>query len=344
MVWKVLGATLLCTLLAAAQLQLRSGITAVQVLPGWEVGAPATVVNTGTAPLRLIVQMDPTQMPQGALPYFCWGPSCYAPGVLVSPDTVTLAPDAEEHSFKAYVYIEAGSAAASAPLVFRFRNAETGAEVLTHTVWVRISEPTADPVQLVWAQVGIAAPAGSELASLAALYNGGTQERRLLVRLEPIGLPTDAVRFCLGDSCYGSGVLTAPDTLVLSPRHFYPRLTCWMRIAEAANASVRVHITDAATGQPVADYLISPAISTAVAAEPVLPTVPPRLLVAPSRLILPAGTALELWSLTGQQLLRIPAAAREQDISLPALAPGLYLYRFLRGTGVVHTGAFLQPN
>jgi len=339
--------TLLASLYTTAALRLHHAVTAVFVTPGWDVSAPAVVVNDGTQPLRVIVEMDDSQMPAGSYPYFCWGPSCYAPGVRVSPDTVTIAPGAEEHSFKAYVLVEAGTSSGSAPLLFRFRDALSGAILLEHLVQVQISPPSPDSLALVWAQTGLTTSTEGEISSNAALYNASSVTRQLLTHVEPIGIPTHALRFCLGDSCYDAGTLTAPDTLSLWPRHFYPRFSCWLRTSGNTSGGAIVRFTDATTLQTVAEYRIRLAPLTSVEAPMTAPcTLLPLILhteAVPIRA--EAGSTVEIYTPLGQRLFQyIVPSNSPQWLSIRSLAGGLYLYRLLQSGSVICSGLFFRSN
>ncbi|GBD06751.1 hypothetical protein HRbin21_00556 [bacterium HR21] len=339
MLFRSFLATLLIVSAAHTHIELRSGVTAVWVRPGWEVVAPATFLNAGAEPLRLLVEMDTSGMPPGSYPYFCWGPSCYAPGVLLSPDTVTLAPGTEERSFKAYVYADQSTPATSAALRFLLREAYTGAVLLQHTLTVHIGTPSAESLQLVWAQTGIAATGGATGESVAAVYNGGTQTRSLVVRLEPSDIPPEAVELCLGDTCYGTGTLVAADTLRIPPRQLFSRLRCRVRSGESVG-TVRVLLTDADAGTPVAQYTVTVSQVTGIAVEAGNSTCLRQMLV---REYLPLsaepGTVLELYTLLGQLRLRLPGDAF--GFRLPELEPGLYSYRLLRGRTPLCSGLLL---
>lgn len=334
---------LLSSAIALAAVELRSGVTAVWVRPGWEVFAPATFFNAGSQPVRVVVEMDTTGMPAGSYPYFCWGPSCYAPGVLFSPDTVTLAPGAEERSFKAYVYVDRGTPARTSSLRFLLREASTGAVLLQHAVVVHIGIPSEAPLQLVWAQTGIAATAGTSGEATAAVYNGGTTTQRLLVRLEPLGTPAEAVELCLGDTCYGAGTLVAADTLSLAPGQLFARLRCRARIGDTAE-ELRVLLSAAESGTLVAEYAVTFSRSTDIAhvTEGALCT---RPLVVQERLLIPAepGTTLELYTLLGQLRLHLSGEAIP-GFHFRGLEPGVYSYRLLRGKRLVCSGMLLYVN
>ncbi|MCS6965169.1 MAG: hypothetical protein NZ473_00160 [Candidatus Kapabacteria bacterium] len=331
----------------ATTLQLRTGTTAVRVAAGWEVHAPAVVLNTGTDALRVIVEMDTSAMPYGTLPYFCWGPSCYAPGVLRSPDTVTIAPGAEEHSFKAYVYTEPGTPEGPAILRFRFRDALTDAVLLEYSIRVFIAPLVSEQQLLAWAHTELRAPPGAEVAGGAALYNPSSTTRRLRVRIEPNGLPASAVRFCLGDTCYPEGVLEAPDTLVLQPRHLYARFQCWIQTASGSSGSLRVRITEATTNHPVAEYSLSLSPLVHVNEPHAIPlcTLMPTALQSSPIVHLPQGTVLEITNLLGEWVLRVPFEQHTAaTVALQRLPVGVYAYRLRRGTTTVCTGLFLQAN
>ncbi len=345
---RVLAVFLLAAVSSAA-LQLSRAVTAVSVAPGWEAAAPASVLNEGAAALRILVEMDTSAAPAGSMPYFCWGPSCYAPGVVLSPDTVTIAPGAREESFKAYVFVEPGTAPAVFPLVFRFRDALSGAVLLEHTVRVEILPVGADVLLLAWAQTELFSREGGEVGGAAALYNAGRSLRRMLVRAEPTGIPPSAFRFCLGDSCYGPGTLSAPDTLVLLPGQFYPRFYCWLRLPEGAGGAVTIRFLDASTANTVAAYSVRVTQAVAIA-EPATAAAPCTVLppvlhgeAVPIRL--EPGSVLEITSLLGQSLARYRATTNTAAwLALHTLSPGLYLYRLLRAGAVICVGRVVRLN
>ncbi|MCS7177214.1 MAG: hypothetical protein NZ960_06310 [Candidatus Kapabacteria bacterium] len=345
MVVKALVSVLLLALPSAAQLLLKSGVSAIQVAPGWEANAPATLVNSGSQPLQVIVEMDTSDMTFGCAPYFCWGPSCYAPGVTVSPDTVTIAPGAEEKSFKAYVYVEASTPEARATLRFRFRDANSGAVLYAHTVEVTITPAPPEGVGLVWAQTVLIPPPEGEISGGAALYNNSRELRRLLVQLVPTDIPPSAIRFCLGDTCYEPGRLTATDTLVLRPRQLYTGFQCWLRAAGTQQSRILlVRFFDAVASEPVAEYQLGLALPTAVLPErPSLDCSPlsQRWVRSGSALPqLPQGAILEIFTLRGQRLLQSSDPSSLAD-ALRNLPPRPYAYRLRRAEGTVCTGLLL---
>lgn len=333
---------------ASAALQLLRAVTAVSVTPGWEVAATAVVFNESALPVRVLVEMDTTAVPVGSIPYFCWGPSCYAPGVLLSLDTVTIASGAQEESFKAYVFVEQGTAPATFPLRFRFRDALSRATMLEHVVRVQILPVGTDSLFLPWAQTELFSREEGEISSSAALYNASSSPRYVLVRADPTGIPPSSLRLCLGDSCYAPGTLTAPDTLVLSARQLYPRFRCWLHIPDGAGGAVSIHFLDAFTASTVATYSV----------RVDYPTVMPELALLPPCAPLPSwvhgeavtvqaqpGSVLELSSLLGQHVLRYAIlASTPQRLSLRNLPPGLYLYRLFHPGAGVCTGVVLRVN
>ncbi len=332
---------LLTTSAALATIELSSGVTSVWVRPGWEVPAPATFINTGTATLRVLVEMDPSGMPPGSYPYFCWGPSCYAPGVLLSPDTVTIAPGTEERSFKAYVYAESNVLPQTAPLRFVLRDAYTGAPLLRHTVEVHFGSTSSEPLQVVWTQIGVVAPVGASAESFTALYNAGTSPRRVVARIDPLGTAAEDLELCLGDTCYGAGVLRAPDTLRLEPRQLYAHLRCRIHIRESSG-SLRLELFDPDAAAPIAQSTITFNHPTGILAEQGKES-PCGVLVVREWFPAEFGTVLELYTVLGQLRVRLqaepPAGFRLQE-----LEPGLYGYRLYSGKTVVCSGVLLRLN
>jgi len=65
--------------------------------------AHATVRNTTNAPVRTIVTRQELALATEHVSYFCWGVNCYGPMTSQSPDTIILAAQQENTTFKGYI-------------------------------------------------------------------------------------------------------------------------------------------------------------------------------------------------------------------------------------------------
>jgi hypothetical protein len=81
----------------------------------------ATVKNGSQNPIRVIVSREIISLANNHMNYFCWGVNCYAPFTDQSPDTLTLAPQEVNQTFKGY--IEASGADGISEVKYCFINA-----------------------------------------------------------------------------------------------------------------------------------------------------------------------------------------------------------------------------
>lgn len=75
--------------------------------------APITVTNTSGITLNLLASRKTNNLAPGHDSYFCWSINCYSPVTNISPDTLILAPGAEDHSFKGYLSPSLGTTGTS---------------------------------------------------------------------------------------------------------------------------------------------------------------------------------------------------------------------------------------
>jgi len=65
--------------------------------------SPAKVKNISTSAKNVLVSREIVSLFNAHDNYFCWGINCYGPVTNQSPDTITLAPQEENDSFKGYL-------------------------------------------------------------------------------------------------------------------------------------------------------------------------------------------------------------------------------------------------
>jgi hypothetical protein len=109
---------------------------------------------------------------------------------------------------------------------------------------------------------------------------------------------------------------------------------------------VHVVFTDALTNVPLLEYTLRLAPPTGISEAPAQPLFPGSVLIAEDILSLPTtpGTFVELITLAGQQVLRIPATGASTHIPLRHVAPGLYFYRLVHNGSVTAHGVVLKLN
>jgi hypothetical protein len=65
--------------------------------------SPAVVKNISGSNKRVLVSREIVSLVSAHSNYFCWGINCYGPVTSESPDTLTLAPNEENATFKGYI-------------------------------------------------------------------------------------------------------------------------------------------------------------------------------------------------------------------------------------------------
>lgn len=76
------------------------------------------VKNISANPVRVVVSREIISLGPDHINYFCWGVNCYAPFTSESPDTLTLAPQQVNTSFKGYIDPSGGNGLSSVKYCF----------------------------------------------------------------------------------------------------------------------------------------------------------------------------------------------------------------------------------
>jgi len=332
-------------LLQAQQLQFFGGITAARVVAGYEVQVGAAVRNAGTTPLRLLVRIDTSQMLSGWMPYFCWGPTCYAPGVVLSPNPVVLPPDSVEHSFKLYLATEPTAEPGVRRVHVTFLEQEQSRPVLEYDVEFTVESPTAAPLQLLWAHSAVQPPLLGKQHFGMRLSNRSTEALELLVEAHPEGFQASAVQVCLGGGCLEvRSAMRLPDTLHLEAGQSTDELHGWVPADAPTGARLQLRLLEAHSGTVLAEHQLR--VESVLAAGEASPQSGCLQLVHGGERVLlhllTAADVLELWDLFGRLLLRQPVRG-STVAELPTVAAGVYGYRLLRNGTLQCRGVLLLP-
>jgi hypothetical protein len=94
--------------------------------------SPAIVKNISSSNKRVLVSREVISLFPSHSNYFCWGINCYGPVTSQSPDTLTLAPNEENGSFKGY--INPNGADGVSKINYCFINADNTADRVCFTV------------------------------------------------------------------------------------------------------------------------------------------------------------------------------------------------------------------
>ncbi len=332
-------------ILQAQQLRFFGGVTAARVVAGAEVQVSAAVQNAGIAPLRLLVRIDTGQMLSGWMPYFCWGPSCYAPGVVLSPNPVVLPPDSVEYSFKLYLATEPAAEPGTRRVHVTFLEQEQSRPMLEYDVEFTVESPTGAPLQILWAHSAVQPPPLGKQHFGMRLHNRGMEALELLVEAHPEGFQASAAQVCLGGSCLEvRSAMRLPDTLRLEAGQYTDELHGWVPADAPASARLQLRLLEAHSGTVLAEHQLRVesvlAVGEASAQSGCL-----QLVHGGKRVLLhlpAAADVLELWDLFGRLVLQQPV--RGSTIAeLPTVAAGVYGYRLLRNGTLQCRGVLLLP-
>jgi len=107
------------------------------------VNAPAKVVNVSQTSKRVLVTREIISLPNTFDNYFCWGINCYGPVTSQSPDTIVLAAQEENNSFKGYINPNGINGAAQ--VKYSFINADNGLDRASFTVDYLIGTTALEP-------------------------------------------------------------------------------------------------------------------------------------------------------------------------------------------------------
>jgi hypothetical protein len=341
----VLAACCAIGILQAQQLRFFGGVTAARVVAGAEVQVTAAVQNAGTAPLRLLVRIDTSQMLPGWMPYFCWGPNCYAPGVVLSPNPVVLPPDSVEHSFKLYLATEPTAEPGVRRVHVTFLEQEQGRPVLEYDVEFTVESPAGAPLQMLWAHSAVQPPPLGRQHFGMRLLNRSAEALELLVEALPEGFQAAAAQVCLGGSCLEvRSAMRLPDTLRLEAGRYTDEVHGWIPADAPTGARLQLRLLEAHSDAVLAEHHLRVESVLAVGeASPQSQCL--QLVQRGGRVLLhlpAAAGVLEVWDLFGRLLLRQPVQG-STVAELPTVAAGVYGYRLLRDGVLQCRGVLLLP-
>ena len=90
------------------------------------------VKNVSSSNLRMVVTREILSLGTNHINYFCWGINCYGPGTDESPDTIVLAPQEENNTFKGYVDPSGGET--ESRIRYCFINADNASDKICYDV------------------------------------------------------------------------------------------------------------------------------------------------------------------------------------------------------------------